>query len=90
MNVNVAMVTPGPVEILVILFIILLLFGAKRLPQLSRSLGKSLSEFKRGREESVKAVDEEPSKKVDVEAEGKSSKALESEDESVDDPGMRQ
>jgi len=38
-------------EILVILLIILLLFGAKRLPDLARSLGKSLREFKKGRDE---------------------------------------
>lgn len=42
---------PGPFEILIILFVILLLFGAKRLPDLARSLGRSLSEFKKGREE---------------------------------------
>ncbi len=47
----------GP-ELLIILVIILLLFGAKRLPELSRSLGKSLSEFKKGRQEGMK--DEEP------------------------------
>ncbi|MFA7159610.1 MAG: twin-arginine translocase TatA/TatE family subunit [Kiritimatiellia bacterium] len=38
-------------EILIILLVILLLFGAKRLPELARSLGKSLREFKKGREE---------------------------------------
>ena len=38
-------------EILVILLIILLLFGAKRLPDLARSLGKSLREFKKGKDE---------------------------------------
>jgi sec-independent protein translocase protein TatA len=42
---------PGPLEILAILFVILLLFGAKKLPDLARSLGKSLGEFKKGREE---------------------------------------
>jgi sec-independent protein translocase protein TatA len=41
----------GMPEILVILFVILLLFGAKRLPDLARSLGKSLREFKKGRDE---------------------------------------
>jgi len=41
----------GWVEILVILLVILLLFGAKRLPELARSLGKSLREFKKGRDE---------------------------------------
>jgi sec-independent protein translocase protein TatA len=38
----------GPVELLVILGIVLLLFGAKKLPELARSMGKSTREFKRG------------------------------------------
>ncbi|MEE9368579.1 MAG: twin-arginine translocase TatA/TatE family subunit [Pontiella sp.] len=42
---------PGGSEIILILFIILLLFGAKKLPELSRALGKSLSEFKKGKED---------------------------------------
>ena len=40
-------------ELLIILVIVLLLFGAKRLPDLARSLGKSLSEFKKGKEEGL-------------------------------------
>ncbi|MCF7929115.1 MAG: twin-arginine translocase TatA/TatE family subunit [Spirochaetales bacterium] len=35
-------------ELLIILFLVLLLFGAKRLPQVARSIGKSVREFKRG------------------------------------------
>ena len=42
---------PGHMEIILIIFIILLLFGAKKLPELSRSLGKSLGEFKKGKED---------------------------------------
>ncbi len=42
---------PGGSEVLLILLIILLLFGAKKLPELSRSLGKSLGEFKKGKED---------------------------------------
>ena len=38
--------TPGPVEIIIVLVIILLLFGAKRLPELGRSLGTGMREFK--------------------------------------------
>jgi len=38
----------GSQELLVILVIVLILFGANRLPQLARSLGSSLKEFKKG------------------------------------------
>lgn len=38
----------GLLEILIVVFIVLLLFGAKRIPALFRSLGKSLNEFKKG------------------------------------------
>jgi sec-independent protein translocase protein TatA len=41
----------GWTELLVILLIVLVLFGAKRLPDLARSLGRSLNEFKKGRQE---------------------------------------
>ena len=41
-------------ELLIILAVILLLFGSKKLPELARSLGRSLSEFKKGREEGSK------------------------------------
>ena len=42
---------PGHLEILIIFLVLLLFFGGKRLPGLARSLGKSISEFKRGRQE---------------------------------------
>lgn len=47
----------GP-EVLLILFVILLLFGAKKLPELSRSLGKSLGEFKKGKEDLEREIRE--------------------------------
>ena len=48
----------GAPEILLIIFDILLLFGSKKLPELARSLGKSLNEFKRGQTETT------PEKKI--------------------------
>ncbi|MFQ3597199.1 MAG: twin-arginine translocase TatA/TatE family subunit, partial [Chloroherpetonaceae bacterium] len=44
-------------ELLIIFIIILLLFGAKKLPELARGLGKGINEFKRaqqGLEEEIK------------------------------------
>jgi len=49
--------TPGPLELVVILVVAVLLFG-RRLPEIARNLGKSLTEFKRGIHEAKDAKDE--------------------------------
>ena len=49
----------GWMEILVVLLVALLLFGSKKLPELARALGKSLSEFKRGKDEVIKELTKE-------------------------------
>ncbi len=50
---------PGWTQILLLLVVVLILFGgANKLPQLARSLGKSLGEFKKGRVEAEKELDE--------------------------------
>lgn len=44
----------GPIgmpEMVMIFIVILLLFGAKKLPELARGLGKSMGEFKRARDD---------------------------------------
>jgi sec-independent protein translocase protein TatA len=46
----------GPWEIILLLLLALLLFGAKRLPEIGRSLGKGMREFK----DSVSGNDNEP------------------------------
>lgn len=51
----------GYQELLLILVIVLILFGAQRLPDLAKSLGSSVKEFKKGVNELSK--DEAPAKK---------------------------
>lgn len=38
----------GPTELLLVLAVVLLLFGASRLPALARSMGEASREFRRG------------------------------------------
>jgi sec-independent protein translocase protein TatA len=49
----------GAPELIIILVIVLLLFGAKKLPEMARSLGKSQREFKKGMREGAEEADEE-------------------------------
>ncbi len=51
MNSILALSMPGWPEILIILLIVLILFGAKRLPELARGLGQSLNEFRKAKDE---------------------------------------
>ena len=41
----------GTTEVVVIAILVLILFGAKKLPMFARSLGKSMGEFKRAKDE---------------------------------------
>ena len=60
-----------------IIFVIILLFGARKLPELARSLGKSLSEFKKGQREgsitetNSKIIEEDNENTVDNDASDK-------------------
>jgi sec-independent protein translocase protein TatA len=49
---------PGGMELFVILFIVLLLFGAKKLPDLAGSIGNSLKEFRKATKEAAEEEDD--------------------------------
>ena len=74
---------------LLIFLIVLLLFGAKRLPELFKSLGKSIREFKKATteiEEDIRtAMDEEP-KKPSADTADSEQPLMQVEAESVDAP----
>ncbi|MFN8121025.1 MAG: twin-arginine translocase TatA/TatE family subunit [Thermoleophilia bacterium] len=38
----------SPIQLLIVLLIVLVVFGAKRLPEIGRSMGSSAREFKKG------------------------------------------
>jgi sec-independent protein translocase protein TatA len=54
------MTLPGGWELILIVFLIVLLFGAKKLPGLARSVGESMTEFRKGTREGAEAAEDEP------------------------------
>lgn len=67
---------PGPWQIVICLVIIAVLFGAKKIPDLARSIGKAKGEFKKGLIEGEKeekeaeeaAKSDEPAKEIVADA----------------------
>jgi sec-independent protein translocase protein TatA len=54
----------GPLEIGILLVIVLLLFGAKRIPEVGGSLGKGIRDFGRG----IKGEDDDPADPTQIES----------------------
>ena len=48
----------GPWQIVLIVLVVLLLFGGKKVPELMKGLGKGISEFKKGKEEGKEKLKE--------------------------------
>ncbi len=71
---------PGGMEMVVILLIAVLLFGANKIPKLARSTGQAMGEFQKGRQQ-VEQELEEMEESIDPEAE---MNAEEGEDEYMD------
>jgi sec-independent protein translocase protein TatA len=72
---------PGGIEIILIVLVILLLFGAKRIPELARGIGQGIQEFRKASDDIKKEIDKgadeiknADSQKKKEEAESKSDK----------------
>ena len=61
----------GTTELIIIMFIILLIFGAKKLPELAKGLGKGIREFKNA--------------SSDIQDEFKASESLDTNNDNVED-----
>ncbi|NOY58058.1 MAG: twin-arginine translocase TatA/TatE family subunit [Calditrichaeota bacterium] len=48
---------PSGPELIIILFVIVLLFGAKKLPELAKGMGKGIREFKKAADDVKKEID---------------------------------
>ena len=58
MKTSVLLFTMGGTEWLLIALVVLLLFGGKKIPELMKGLGKGISEFKKGKSEIEKDLDD--------------------------------
>lgn len=54
--------TPGPFEIIIIVAIILLLFGGKKIPELMKGLGQGMKEFKKASKNEDDTTDDKQEK----------------------------
>jgi sec-independent protein translocase protein TatA len=48
----------GPWQIVLVVLVVLLLFGGKKIPELMKGLGRGISEFKKGKKEIEKDLDD--------------------------------
>jgi len=58
----------GTGEIILIILAILLLFGARKIPELARSFGKSISEFRKGSKEVENDIKSEAEEEKKIES----------------------
>jgi len=65
----------GTWELIVIVLGLLLLFGAKRIPEIARSLGQALNQFKRGMKDASLEEEDEDSGRIQSPPEGRTETA---------------
>ena len=65
MNTFVLAFTFGPAEIVIILVVVLLLFGGRKIPELMKGLGQGMKEFKKATKEEDPATDNSNKGEID-------------------------
>lgn len=58
--------TFGTQELILILILVLVLFGAKRIPEIMRGFGQGLREFKRASQEAIEEIDQAASAELET------------------------
>lgn len=58
---------PGPWQIILIVLLVLLFFGGKKIPELMKGLGQGIREFKKAIKDEKKPEEEEEQKEIDKE-----------------------
>ena len=80
----------GPMEIALIIVVLVLLFGAKKIPELARSLGRASQEYKKAKEDFLKEVNQPAEDAKDAVATDKSAPAVSAAKEDRDSGGSAQ
>ncbi|RLD36010.1 MAG: twin-arginine translocase TatA/TatE family subunit [Bacteroidetes bacterium] len=60
------MFSPGPMEIMLLVLVVVLLFGGRKIPELMKGLGQGMKEFKKATKEDVKEDKKEDQDKIDT------------------------
>ena len=71
----------GPMEIALIIVVLVLLFGARKIPELARSLGRASQEYKKAKEDFLKEVNQPAEDVKDAVESDKSAPAVASKDD---------
>jgi len=71
----------GMQELVVILVVVLILFGPRRLPEIGRAIGKAVKELRRTTQDLREGIEQEPPEEIRKEVEKKLSEDISKEDD---------
>ncbi len=80
----------GPMEIALIIVVLVLLFGARKIPELARSLGRASQEYKKAKEDFLKEVNQPAEDVKDAVESDKSATAVAAAEKDGKDSGSAQ